>query len=251
MANLIRLTVEKDTAFTTAGSRSLNTANIKKVYANGTGSIVYYSDNSLKAKTVKLEVSESPATINVTLTGTLDFEIPVNVLEINGITTVRTEYIKTSDIVKGIIDSSNTSYSLLTIGDSEYKVNNTLSDIETLVNDFSSGIFSNSRIADFDPDTGAQLDRQWTMYNQYQQTGVLQIDIVDIVDTGACTIPIIKTADAITIFVGEDEITTIGKDPNSHDFSTTVGDVDEVTIVKKAVTTDNVTGVYYSIKNLG
>lgn len=110
--------------------------------------------------------------------------------------------------------------------------------------------FLTPRIADFVPGTGAQLDRQWTRYNQYQQTGVLQIDIVSIVETGSCTLQIIKTADAITLFVGATEITTIGKLDGSSDFSTTIGDVDLVTIVKFDETTDNTTGVYYSIKNL-
>lgn len=92
-----------------------------------------------------------------------------------------------------------------------------------------------------------------TSYTTYQQTGVLSLVATDTtaVTGGVAEFKIIKTADAITVMYGTTDITTIGKFPGSDDFSTTVGDIDKVVIWSEETDTNNTTGVYYIVKNLG
>jgi hypothetical protein len=151
MANLIRLTVTEINKLTNVGSYSFNILRIKKIHSLGAGSLIYYSNGSDKqSSVVKISIYESPSTINAQLTGSLDFQIPLNVLSINGIDHIVTENVKTTDIILGMIDV-NTSYSTLLISDislnsKKYLVNNTLSSIETSANNYSIGGGSGSVI---------------------------------------------------------------------------------------------------------
>lgn len=141
MANLIRLTVTEINKLTGVNSYSFNALRIKKVHALNTGSLIYYSYGSDKQSSIiKIKVSESPDTINSQLTGCLDFQIPLNVLSINGLSYGIIENIKTSDIVLGMIDV-NPLYSTIWISDIslnkvKYLVNNTLSSIEAEANNY-------------------------------------------------------------------------------------------------------------------
>ena len=142
MANLVRLTSTKVTRLTNVGSYSFNTLKIKKVSPLGTGSLLYYHDGTPGvAGIVKIEVAEAPAVIKSALVGPLDMQIELNVVSINGKDHVLTENIKTSDIILGIIDNSDNTYSVLIIGDNliKYRVHNTLSNIETAANNYAIG----------------------------------------------------------------------------------------------------------------
>src|SRR3972149_8702273 len=224
MANLIRLTVKKDSKLVNAGSFSFNTARIKKVYANGTGSIVYYVDGTdQKSKITKFEVTEAPATINEDLTGSLDFQIELNVLLIEGDAHVRTENIKTSDILYGIIDPTNSNHSWLWISDislnkTRYVVDHTLDVIEILANNYSiSGGGSITNI-DFNPLVGIALNNViGTIYNLYTQLDELELTIASGSTEGGKAKLIIE-AD------GNDfSITGVTQNPKSDSFDTTIG----------------------------
>jgi len=92
-----------------------------------------------------------------------------------------------------------------------------------------------------------------TSFIPYQQTGVLALVVTSAtaILNGVADFDIIKTADAITVLVDSTNITIIGKWPSSSDFSTTVGDIDHVIIFKKEPNTNNSTGIYYCVTNLG
>jgi hypothetical protein len=144
MANLVRLTTTESNRLTNVGSYSFNTLKIKKVQPLGTGSLVFYNDGTNSSPSIiKIKVSESTTVVNEALTGPLDMQIPVNVLTIDGVANVLVQNIKTSDILLGIVDS-NANYSVLKVlnGDlsrQEYRVNNTLADIETAANNYTIG----------------------------------------------------------------------------------------------------------------
>lgn len=109
-----------------------------------------------------------------------------------------------------------------------------------------------SALETFVPANGVQLDKvNGRAYAQYTQTGVLAIVANDNEPLGCAVLKIVKTADAITVLAGETDITVIGKDPKSDDFDLTPGNVDRVVIWYDGATSDNQTGVYYSVTNLG
>ncbi len=197
MANLIRLTVTEDNKLTSKGSYSFNTALIKKVYTFGTGSLIYYVDGTNKqSKITKIKISESAATVNVSLVGSLDFAIVVNSILSNG--TIRSETIKTSDIIYGRISPSDLNKTILKISDIDQHVitlnlNNTLLDIETLSN---KGIVPSTGLT-FNPATAIKFDKSY-QFNNYpievnftinvDFTEAVPLNFVDLTLTGNGTI---------------------------------------------------------------
>lgn len=160
MANLVRLTTIESNRLTNVGSYSFNTLKIKKVQPLGTGSLVFYNDGTNASPSIiKIKVSESTTVVNAALTGPLDMQIPVNVLTIDGVANVLVQNIKTSDILLGIVDSdANRSVLKIINGDlsrQEYKVNNTLTSVESAANNYTIG---GSTAASFASITGAPGD---------------------------------------------------------------------------------------------
>jgi hypothetical protein len=221
MANLITLTVAEDSKLVNAGSFSFNIKYVKKLYANGTGAVIYYVDsNDSSAKITKLKVSQSTTTINAALTGTRDMQIPLNILEIDGTSNVRTENINVANILYCQADTINTNYSFITLLDrSTYKVNHAISAIETLANNYTaSGGGGTITNIDFNPATGIALNNiTGTFYNLYAQSGDLDLTIASgSVEAGKAKL--IIEAD------GNDfSVTGATQNPKSDTFDTTIG----------------------------
>jgi hypothetical protein len=141
MSNLISLTVNKDNALVNSGVRVFNTSKIKRVKTQGSGSILNYAEGSDRRSVVyRVQVNESAATVNNSLTGALDFCLSVNIINENG--TITTESIKTSDILLGFADPVNSNYCYLDMADTSLnkkrlKLNNTIASIIVAANNYS------------------------------------------------------------------------------------------------------------------
>jgi hypothetical protein len=141
MANLISVTVLKDTPLITAGVKVLNTFKIKKVQTKPTGALIYYAEGQDKQSVVyKILVSDSATTVNNSLTGSLDFALAVNSIQANGTTIV--ESIKTYDILLAQVDPSNANQSIVWMCDvslqkTKLTLNNILASLVTAANNYS------------------------------------------------------------------------------------------------------------------
>jgi hypothetical protein len=182
MANLVRLTTTKITRLCNIGSYSFNAFKVKKISPLGTGSLIYYHDGTPGvASIVKIEVSESPTTVKAALTGALDMQIELSVVEINGKNHILTENIKTSDIVIGFVDPKDSGYSYLVMGNAieKYRVHNALADIETAANNYS---FSGGSVVSIDYTTNIPFDNPLTIIASHSLTSN---EIFSIKTTGA------------------------------------------------------------------